>query len=127
MRIRDRGEATVETVLVLPALLLVLLVGLQIAVRHHAANVATGAAARAAAVSAASAGDDVASSARRAAEDFVTNAGGRLSSVPEVSRGVETTSVAVTVHVPRLLPWVSDRVTRTAVEPIERFIPEIER
>ena len=123
----DRGEVSIETVLVLPALLVDLLLALQAAISHHAGNVAAGAASRAASVAASSDRGDSASRGSSAAVDFVAASGGELASSPVVEVAVDVVRSRVSVSVPRLVPWVSGTVTRSVTEPIERFVPEVDR
>ena len=118
---------SVETVLVLPALLLVLLLGIQAAISHHAGNVAAGAASRGAAVAASPGFGDAESRGSLAAGSFVSDAGGELASNPVVEVGPNVVRSLVSVRVPRLVPWVSGVVTRSVIEPLERFVPEVER
>ena len=114
----DRGEVSLQVVLLAPALLLLLLVVVQAALWFHAVQVAESAAsdgASAAAHLAAGAGVGQA-----ALADLVADAGARLNS-GGVSR-TETDMVATaTVHVPHVLPWWPESVTRTARAPIERL------
>lgn len=127
MNVRDRGEVSVETVLVLPILLLVLLIGLQAAISHHAGNIASGAASRGAASAASPGLGDSESRGSRAAGSFVVDSGGELASTPVVEVGAEVVRAFVSVKIPRLVPWVSGEVTRSVIEPIERFVPEVDR
>ena len=44
-----------------------------------------------------------------------------------VTRGTDTVTVVVTATAPRIAPGLPRQVTRTAVGPVERFIPQPER
>ena len=118
----DRGDVSLQVVLLTPLLLLLVLVSVQTALWYHAAQLAGSAAADGASAAARyGAGAGVGDAALAA---FVTDAGGRL-----VSSGVHgegTAMVAtVTVHVPRVLPGWPDVVTRRASAPIERLTPAV--
>lgn len=120
---RDRGEAIVGYVVLVPVALFVLMLGIQAAAYFHSANVATHAGGRSVAV--ASRLGSSAAAGRAEALSVVTESG----SVPlavEVTAG-ETVRAAVTVRVDRVLPFFPASVTRTVSAPKERFIPEDER
>lgn len=122
---RDRGEATAQLVVIIPAIVLLLLIGVQAAVWFHAAHVATAVAARGAAAGSVVGGG--AGTASSAARDLASDLGADLVGAPSVSVGDRTISVRVTVDVPRIAPFFPRRVSRFAVEPREVFRPEDER
>lgn len=122
---RDRGETVTQLVLLVPAMLLVLLLGIQASIWYHAANVASAAAAQGAAAAAPS--DVPAATGGATARQTVIALGGRLIGEPAASRGLDRVTVTVRVAVPRVVPFFPSSVQRTAVEPLERFVPETER
>lgn len=122
---RDRGEATAQLVIVIPAIILLLLIGVQAAVWFHAAHVATAVAARGAA--AGSVVDGGAGMASRAARELAADLNADLSESPTVVVSDRTVSVRVTVEVPRIAPFFPRRVSRFAVEPREEFLSEDQR
>jgi Flp pilus assembly protein TadG len=117
-RRRDRGEVSVQVVLLTPVVLLLVMVVVQAALWYHAAQLADNAAADGAAAAArygagAAAGSD-------ALAGFVSDAGGRLL-VANVSVDGNTIVAVATVHVPHVVPGWPDTVTRRATAPIERI------
>jgi hypothetical protein len=124
-RVRDRGEVVAQTVIVFPVVLLVLMFGVQYAVWAHAGAVAAAAADRGAATAAARNGS--AALGARAARDTVSGLGARLAGTPLATVTTTQASVTVEVTVARLVPMFPTRVRRSAVEPRERFVPELER
>lgn len=125
----DRGETTVQIVLVLPVVLMVLLAAVQTSVFFHTSNVA-GAAASQAASAAVADGDTtgvLVDRARTAAFSLLEETGTRLTSPIEVDISAEYVFVAVEAHVPRIAPFFPAKVRRTASEPRERFLTEAMR
>lgn len=121
-RARERGSATVELVILLPALFAVLFLGMQAALFYHARTVAIAAAqegARAAGAENGTASDGIA-----AASSFIADAGGS-----DVLRKVNTTAnraetnVTVTVSGRSLsvIPGWNPVVTQSASLPVERL------
>jgi hypothetical protein len=122
---RDRGETTAQIVILVPVLMLLVLLVVQAALWFHTANIAQAGAARGAAAGApatASAG-----AAANAAAVTVGENGGRLVGPPVVAVGDRTVQVSVTLTVPQVVPFFPRVVTRTQLEPRERFIPEDQR
>jgi Flp pilus assembly protein TadG len=121
----DRGDTTTQLVLITPVVLVLVLLVVQLALFLHASNVGAAAAHRAVAAGAvlgASAADG-----RRAAEELAGDAGARLVGAPTVERSAGVVRARVSVRVHRLVPGLPTSVTRTAVAPVERFVPEPER
>jgi hypothetical protein len=119
----DRGEAIVEHVVLVPVLLFITLLAVQAATWFHAANVAEHASSRGVSVASRHGSGDaagVAEATRTALDSGADLVAVSVAGSPEVS-------ASVTVRVPRLLPFFPSTVTRRAVEPEERFIPEDER
>ncbi len=124
-RSRDRGEAAAQLVIITPVLVLLIFLGVQAAVYFHAANVAAAAASRGAAAASArtaDAGDGI-----EAAQRTISDLGSNSAGAPTVQESTTTVSVTVTIVVPRILPFFPDSVSRTALEPKERFVPESDR
>lgn len=112
-------------VILTPILLVLVLLGVQAAVYFHAANVAMAAASQAAATAsspAAVAGDGVA-----VAQRTIDDLGGHPVHVPTVNISDGYVSVSVQVVVSRIVPFFPGSVTRTVLEPRERFVPESNR
>ncbi len=121
----DRGETSVQVVLAFPAILLMLLFAIQATMILHAGNVGTAAASQGVVAVAALDGGDSHGIAR--VREIATDLGAHLANAPSIRKEGEEVVVTVRVRIPKLLPWMSDVVTRTARAPIERFIPEYER
>lgn len=121
----ERGDATVESVLLVPVVFLVLAISVQVAVLFHAQNVATAAAAQGAAAAAAHGAQAI--DGERAATISVAELGASLMTAPIVatnSRGVEVT---VVVRVPQIVPGFPAEVTRQANEAREEIVTESDR
>ena len=112
-------------VILTPILILLVFLGVQSAIYFHAANVATAAASQGAATGAPAGA--VPSSVVAAAQRTVTELGGRTAHQPSVALSDRFVVVSVEVSVPRIVPFFPSSVTRTMLEPRERFIPESER
>lgn len=118
----ERGSASVELVILLPALFAVLFLGMQAALYHHARTVAIAAAqegARAAGAEAGGEPDGV-----FAARAFVASAGG-ADVLPGASATARRTATAATVTVRgtslSVIPGWSWVVEQSATMPIERL------
>jgi hypothetical protein len=120
----DRGEATTQLVILTPLLVLLVFLGVQAAIYFHAANVASAAAAQGAAAASSVSGSK---SAIDVAQSTVTDLGSRLAQAPTLSVSAGYVSVSVSLSVPRIVPFFPSSVTRTAIEPRERFVPESSR
>jgi len=121
--LRDRGEGTVQYVILVPIVFLVVLLGVQAATYFHAANIASNAATRAVSV-ASRAGASSAAGAQEASK-VVAESGAELLGV-SVDGSSEITA-AVTVRVRRVVPFFSQAVSRRAAAPKERYLFEDER
>jgi Flp pilus assembly protein TadG len=118
----ERGDVSLQVVLLTPLLLLLVLVSVQAALWYHAAQLADSAAADGASAAARYGAGPGAGTAALA--HFVLDAGGRL--VTSAVTGDGTAMVAsATVHVPHLLPGWPEVVTRRASAPIERLTPAV--
>lgn len=122
----SRGETTAQTVILLPALLLMLWVGVHVALLLHSGNVALAVAdvvARRAAT--ADAADE--RSLDALGDSTAAELSADLLGHPVVQRTDDTVRVTVTVRGPRLVPLLPDSVSRTATVPIEQFLTEDQR
>jgi Flp pilus assembly protein TadG len=117
----DRGSATLQIVVLMPALFLLMFTGMQAALIYHARTVAIAAAQEgarnaAAQYSSATAGDI-------AAEQFIASAGGQdvLRGVTvTTSRDATTASVVVTGTTMSVVPGWTPRIVQSASAPVER-------
>jgi Flp pilus assembly protein TadG len=122
---RDRGEATVQLVILTPILLLLLFLGIQAAIYFHAANVAGAAAAEAAAAGSTQSGGSAA--AITEAMQTVNDLNATATRPPSAIDANGYVVVTVEISVPRIVPFFPASVSRTAREPKERFVPESDR
>ena len=121
----DRGETTAQAVLAVPVLLLFLLFGIQVTLYFHTAQLAAIAAQDGAIAGAAVGGSEIhaiAAVVKSAAELRVSEG-----KTPVVRRGNSEIQVEVSLSVPSILPLFPTSVTRSASEPLERFVLEAER
>ena len=108
-----------------PLLILLVFLGIQTAIYFHAVNVASAAAAQGAA--AGSVRTIPAGAAAHEAQRTIADLDGHAASLPRVDTSNGMVRVTVEVTVSRILPFFPASVSRTAVEPRERFIPESQR
>ena len=121
----DGGEVSLQTVLLTPVLLTLVLLVVQMALWLHAVQIADNAA------------SDGVDAARRyqaadgdgsaAADDFVTGSRSQLVGTATVSRQGYRVVVTVGVRVPQVVPGWPTSVHRSASGPIEEFVPEVRR
>lgn len=122
----SRGETSSQTVILLPALLLLLWVGVHVALLMHSGNVAA-AVADAVARRAAAVGGADGGSLGRLADITASELSAELAASPVVRWNAETVAVTVVIRGPSLVPFLPDRVSRSATVPIERFMTEDQR
>ena len=121
----DRGEATTQLVILTPVLIMLIFLGVQSAIYFHAANVAAAGASQGAAAASPIAAS--AESAVAAAQRTVGELGGHSARTPVVDISGAYVVVTVEVSVPGIVPFFPRSVTRRALEPRERFVPESDR
>lgn len=128
-RTRDeRGSASAQAVLTVPALVLVLLLVVQVALYQHASHVVTAAAQHGA--TAAQAEQGSAGAGESAARSFLAQTASGLLSSSEVriSRDRNTAHVVVNARVVALVPGLSFLTVRGEADgPVERFFAPDER
>jgi len=118
---RDRGSASLQIIVLMPALFLMMFVGMQAALIYHGRTVAIAAAqegARAAAAQVTSPG-----AGQAAAAEFVASAGGDgvLRGVTvTASRDTTTATVVVTGTTLSVVPGWTPQITQSASAPLER-------
>jgi hypothetical protein len=121
----DRGETTAQAVLAVPVLLLFLLFGIQITLYFHTSQLAAIAAQDGAIAGAAVGGSEIhaiAAVAKSAAELRASEG-----KTPVVRMGISEIQVEVLLRVPSILPLFPKSVTRSASEPLESFVLEVDR
>ena len=119
------GETTTQVVLAVPIVLTLVLMAVQGAIYMHTAHVASASAARGASAGAAVNGGTIA--ALDAAVRSVAELSAQLVEEPKAKVNDNKVVVTVSLRVPRVSPFFRLNVSRTVVEPRERFIPEDER
>jgi hypothetical protein len=121
----ERGETTAQVVLAVPVLLLFLLFGIQVSLYFHTAQIAS-IAAQEAAIAGAAAGSNeieaIAVAVRSVAELHASEG-----KTPIVRMGERTIEVEVLLRVPAVISLFPSFVTRSASEPLERYVYEVER
>jgi hypothetical protein len=121
----ERGETTAQVVLAVPVLLLFLLFGIQVSLYFHTAQIAS-IAAQEAAIAGAAAGSNeieaIAVAVRSVAELHASEG-----KTPIVRMGERTIEVEVLLRVPAVISLFPAFVTRSASEPLERYVYEVER
>jgi len=121
----ERGETTAQVVLAVPVLLLFLLFGIQVSLYFHTAQIAS-IAAQEAAIAGAAAGSNeieaIAVAVRSVAELHASEG-----KAPIVRMGERTIEVEVLLRVPTVISLFPAFVTRSASEPLERYVYEVER
>ena len=121
-RVRDeRGEAVTETVIVVPALLLLIMIVIQFGLWYHAQHVVQAAAqegVRAARAEGATAGDG-----HDRALAFITQVGGNSVRGAEVTseRSRDVVTVRVAGEAPAVVPGLRLGVRAAAASPVEEF------
>lgn len=122
---QESGETTTQVVLAVPIVLSLILMAVQGAIYMHTAHVASASAARGATAGAAVNGGVI------AALDGAVRSAAELSAefVEEPRATISNDKVVVTVNlrVPQVAPFFHLSVSRTVVEPRERFVAENER
>ena len=121
----DRGEVSIETVLLVPVLFVIALIAVQAGVVLHGISVANHVAAQGAMAAARHGATDDAGV--DAVYDTTTALGARLARPPEIASSRDEVIVRVWVRLPRAVPFFAETVSRQAVVPRERYVPYAER
>ncbi|TYL51701.1 pilus assembly protein [Nocardioides sp. BGMRC 2183] len=118
----ERGSASIQLVILLPALFAILFLGMQAALHHHARTVAIAAAqegARAAAAEYGQSADGISG-----ANSFIAEAGGNdvlPGSSASITRTATTVTVTVTGHSLSVIPGWHPTIRQSASAPIEQI------
>lgn len=118
---RERGSATLETALVYPAVLLLVLLTMNTALWFHARNLAMAAAQEG--LRAGRSHGSSSSAGQATAEHFIRQAGGSFLTRPEVTvtRDADTLEVSVSGQAISLVPLLPLAVTQVARAPVEKW------
>ena len=121
----DRGEISIETVILVPVVIFIVLIVVQAAVVMHGANAANHIAAQGAMTAARhGATTDHAVVAVAAAADSL---GARLAAPPSIVNSTDHVTVRVSVRVPQAVPVFAAEISRKVSVPRERYIAYGER
>jgi hypothetical protein len=123
-----RGEVTVESVLYVPIVFLIVLIGFHLAALLHAGHVGSVAASRGAAQVASSMASH--GNAMRAIDEInrvTQEMGGTVVSSPRIVESLTHFAVTVSLGSPRIVPFLPTHVSRTATSAKETFLDEQER
>lgn len=125
---RNRGEASIQAVLLVPAILGIFFLGVHATALAHGAHVANAAAIRGAQIAAFShsEGNDVVR-ALNEMEQVVSDLGSRMYSAPSLEIGSTSVRVTVKVAVKSVVPFLPTSVTRAAIVSREQFLMEQDR
>ncbi len=121
----ESGETTTQVVLAIPIVLSLVLMAVQGAIYIHTAHLASASAARGATAGAAMNGGVIA--ALDAAVRSSAELSAQLASEPQATIADDLVRVTVKLRVPQVAPFFNLNVSRTVIEPRERFVPENER
>jgi Flp pilus assembly protein TadG len=121
----ERGETTAQAVLAVPVLLLFLFFGVQVSMYFNTAQLAAIAAQDGAIAGSISGGSEI----RAIAAAVKSTAEQRASEgkTPEARIDNGLIEVKVILYVPSIVPFFPTLVTRSASEPLERFVLEVDR
>jgi hypothetical protein len=124
----DRGETSIQAVLLVPIVLGIFLLGVHATALGHGSHVASAAAIRGAQVAAFSdsSGNDVVK-ALNEVEQVVTDLGSHMSVAPAIRIESKTVTVTVSVEVQSVVPFLPTSVSRTATVSREQFLHEQDR
>jgi hypothetical protein len=121
----ERGETTAQAVLAVPVLLLFLLLGVQVSMFFNTAQLASIAAQDGAIAGSVHGGSEtlaIAAAIKTTAEQRASEA-----KTPDVRIDNGVIEVKVILQVPSVVPFFTSSVARSASEPLERFILEVDR
>ena len=124
----DRGETSIQTILLVPVVLGILFVVVHSAALAHAGQVASRAANRGAQLAASSDGTSESNFfVRQEIQRTISELGNTLESVPQITAYGGTVNVSVRISVSRIVPFLPHRISRNASAPLERFVEEQDR
>jgi len=121
----ERGETTAQAVLAVPVLLLFLLLGVQVSMFFNTAQLAAIAAQDGAIAGSVHGGSEtlaIAAAIKTTAEQRASEA-----KTPDVRIDNGVIEVKVILRVPSVVPFFTPSVARSASEPLERFVLEVDR
>ena len=125
---RNRGETSIQAVLLVPAILGIFFLGVHATALAHGAHVANAAAIRGAQIAAFSnsEGNDVVL-ALNEMEQVVSDLGSHMYSAPSLEISSKSVRVTVKVAIQSVVPFLPASVTRSAIVSREQFLMEQNR
>ena len=125
---RNRGETSIQAVLLVPAILGIFSLGVHATALAHGGHIANAAAIRGAQIAAFSnnEGNDVVR-ALNEMEQVVSDLGSRMYSAPSLEIGNKSVRVTVKVAVQSVVPFLPTSVSRSATVSREQFLMEQDR
>jgi hypothetical protein len=124
----DRGETSIQVVLLVPIILSMFFVCVHAAALSHGGQVATLAATRGAQLSAASTGTLLSQTVVESEiQRTVREMGSTLESQPQFSSYRDNVRVTVRISIPGIIPFLPTSVSRSVTVPLEQFIEEQDR
>lgn len=125
---RNRGETSIQAVLLVPAILGIFFLGVHATALAHGGHIANAAAIRGAQIAAFSnnEGNDVVR-ALNEMEQVVSDLGSHMYSAPSLEIGSKSVRVTVKVAVQSVVPFLPTSVTRSAIVSREQFLMEQDR
>ena len=121
----DPGEVSIETVLLIPAVMFVVLISVQAAVLLHGISMAEHVSVQGALAAARYGAGPT--DGMQAAKMAANSVGAGLARTPQVVFGTDDVTVTVWIRVPRSVPLFSDVIARSTTVPRERFIAYVDR
>lgn len=125
---RNRGETSIQAVLLVPAILGIFFLGVHATALAHGGHIANAAAIRGAQIAAFSnnEGNDIVR-ALNEMEQVVSDLGSHMYSAPSLEIGSKSVRVTVKVAVQSVVPFLPTSVTRSAIVSREQFLMEQDR
>jgi hypothetical protein len=121
----EPGETVIQVVIAVPIVLSMLLIAVQAMLFMHSAQIASLAASKGASIAATSHGDVV--EALNSVTLTIAELGAQLVGTPTAVIENEIALVHVRVAVPTVAPFFPDSVLRHGIEPLEKFVREVDR
>ncbi|MFM8778657.1 MAG: hypothetical protein ACKOEF_05210 [Acidimicrobiaceae bacterium] len=121
----EPGETVIQVVIAVPIVLSMLLIAVQAMLFMHSAQIASLAASKGASIAATSQGDVVEALNTVTLTSAVL--GAHLVGTPTAVIENDFALVHVRVAVPTVAPFFPDSVLRHGIEPLENFVPEVDR
>lgn len=127
MALDNRGETTVQAVLLVPIVMTIFFLAVHVAVLARAGHIAQAVSLRGAQMVSYNFGPNGTAQALNEMEKMAMDLGSRLTSVPSIDVTDRNATVTVTLHVKSAVPFLHNSISRTASVPLEIFLLEDDR